>query len=101
VKKLLRRIRYWLNRRRAAAELAEEIEAHRRMRQEQLEQSGLSKQEASFASKRAMGNAVLAAEQAREIWTWHWLDDASRDLLLGLRGFRKSPVSVSTWRLSN
>jgi macrolide transport system ATP-binding/permease protein len=91
VKKLLRRIHFWLNHRRAAAELAEEMESHRLMRQAQLQQSGLAEQEASFASKRAMGNAVLAAEQAREIWTWRWLDDAWRDLLIGLRGFRKSP----------
>lgn len=55
MRKLLRRIRYWVNHRRAAAELAEEIEAHR-----QLQQSGMSEQEASFAGKRAMGNAVLA-----------------------------------------
>jgi predicted permease len=91
VKKLLRRIQYWLNRRRAAAELAEEMESHRLMRQAKLEQSGLSAEEASFASKRAMGNAFLSAEQAREIWTWRWLDDAWHDLALGLRGFLKAP----------
>jgi hypothetical protein len=91
VRKLLRRIHYWFNHRRAAAELSEEIEAHRLMRQAQLKQSGLPEQEASFASKRAMGNAVLAAEQARGIWTWRWLDDAWHDLALGLRRFWKSP----------
>src|SRR5262245_17702552 len=67
------------------------MESHRLMRQAQLQQSGLPEEEASFASKRAIGNAVLASEQAREIWTWRWLDDAWRDLLLGLRGFWKSP----------
>src|SRR5262245_27804481 len=61
------------------------------MRQAQLEKSGLSKQEAYFASKRAMGNAVLSAEQARETWTWRWLDDTWRDLAHALRGFLKSP----------
>jgi predicted permease len=91
VRKLLRRIHYWLNRRRAAAELTEEMESHRLMRQAKLEQSGLSAEEASFASKRAMGNAFLSAEQAREIWTWRWLDDAWRDLAHGLRAFLKSP----------
>jgi predicted permease len=90
--KFLRRIHYWLNHRREAAELAEEIEAHRQMRQAQLEESGLSEQEASFASRRAMGNAVRAAEQAREIWTWRWLGDSLGDLMLGLRDFRKFPV---------
>ena len=91
MRKLLRRIHYWLNHRLSRAELTEEMESHRLMRQAQLEQSGLPEQEAAFASKRSMGNAVLAAEQAREIWTWRWLDDAWRDLLLGLRGFWKSP----------
>ena len=91
MRKLLRRIHHWFNHRRAAAELAEEMETHRQMRQARLEQSGLSEQEASFASKRAMGNPVLAADQAREIWTWRWVDDAWRDILTGLRAFRKSP----------
>lgn len=40
MRKFLRRLRYWLTHRRAAAELAEEIESHRLMRQEQFEQSG-------------------------------------------------------------
>ncbi len=89
--KLLHRIQYWLNQRRAAAELAEEIESHRLMRQEELEQSGMSKQEAFFASKRAMGNAVLAADQARDVWIWSWLDQLVRDTRIGTRALMKIP----------
>jgi predicted permease len=91
MRKLLRRIHYVLNRRRAAAELAEEIEAHRLMRQAQLERSGMAERDASFSSKRAMGNALVAAARARDVWIWRWVDDASRDVLLGLRAFRNAP----------
>jgi hypothetical protein len=43
------------------------------------------------ASKRLLGNAVLAAEEAREVWNWKWLEDAWRDSRGGLRDFRRSP----------
>jgi len=89
--KLMLRLRYWLNHRRANAELAEELESHRLMKQERLEQTGLSAQEAAVASKRALGNVLLAREAARDAWSWSWLDDAWRDLRSSLRDFRKAP----------
>ena len=89
--RLLRRLRFWFDHRRASAELAEEIESHRAMKQERLEQAGLSAKEASIASKRVMGNALVAREEARDVWGWIWLDDAWRDLRSSLRDFRKAP----------
>ena len=50
--KLWRRIRYWWDRDRAAAELAEEIELHRAERQAALERGGLGREEAAAASRR-------------------------------------------------
>jgi hypothetical protein len=40
MRKLLRRLRYWIGSRSAYADLAEEIEFHRAMKQEQLEGTG-------------------------------------------------------------
>jgi predicted permease len=89
--KVLRRVRLWVRRRRAAAELAEEIETHRLMRQEELERSGVSTEEAAILSKRALGNALLAREESHDVWRWSLLEDAWRDLLAGVRDFRKAP----------
>jgi predicted permease len=89
--KLLRRVRYWLHYRRAASELAEEIESHRAMRQKELERSGLTSKDAAIESRRALGNALLAREEARDVWSWNWLDDAWRDIRASIRDFRKAP----------
>jgi hypothetical protein len=56
----LRRVRYWLKRPQHEAELAEEIETHRVMIEEDLTRSGLSRHEAAQASRRALGNALIA-----------------------------------------
>jgi hypothetical protein len=44
--KLLRRLGYWIRRRRMERELVEEIEFHRTLKQQALEQSGLSSEHA-------------------------------------------------------
>ena len=64
---LFRRVRYWLARRRRDADLAEELEFHRRMAQERLEQSGMPTADAVHASRRTLGNVTLAREEAREV----------------------------------
>ena len=57
--RLLRRFNYWLHRRRIEQDLAEEIELHRALKQEELEKSGLHPEEATFASRRSLGNVLL------------------------------------------
>src|ERR1700730_10463466 len=54
--RLLNRLGYWLGHRRLEADLAEEIEFHRNMKQRELEKAGLPALEASNASRRALGN---------------------------------------------
>jgi len=72
--KLIRRLDYWLNRRRYEAELAEELEFHR-------SQSGAPD----------FGNATLAREDARAVWIWPWLESVFQDLRYALRNLRKQP----------
>src|SRR4030095_11599806 len=91
--KLLRRIYYWINRGRAAAELAEEIEFHRALKQQELERSGMPSQDAAAASRRELGNTLLAREESRSIWGWTWLDDAVRDVRYAWRTLARMPVS--------
>jgi len=89
--KLYRRFTYWLRRHELDASLAEELESHRAMRQEQLEHSGVPATEAAYASRRALGNPRLAREDARSVWIWPWLDSVRQDVAYALRALRRNP----------
>ena len=67
-----RRLAYLLRQSRHEAELREEIELHRALRAAQLEREGLTPQEAADASRRAIGNVLLAREDARQVWLGSW-----------------------------
>ena len=76
----LRRAWYLLNRRRIEAALKQEMEAHR----------------AEMGTPARFGNMLRLREEARDIWGWNWLDDAGRDVRLGLRTLRRSPGFMLT-----
>src|SRR4030095_6983024 len=82
----------WLNRRRLERDLAEELELHRAMKQQRLEQGGMTVADAKDSSRRALGNVTLAREDARAVWVWTWLDDFARDTIYALRSLRRSPA---------
>ena len=100
---LIRRLWYRMTQTRHDADLAEEIETHRQLRQAQLERDGLSPADAARASRRALGNLTLAREDAREVWTFAWIEHAWQDLVLAVRGLRHSKtftlVAVGTLAL--
>ena len=56
----VRRLWYLVRRSRREAELREEIETHRTLRQDRLEREGLTPVAAMQASRRALGNVALA-----------------------------------------
>ena len=87
----LRRLAYLLRQTRHDAELREEIEAHRSLRAAHLERDGLTSQEAADASRRAIGNVLLAREDAREVWLGSW-DTWWQDVRYGVRTFRRNPA---------
>ncbi len=88
---LLRRLAYWLRRHQLEADLAEELENHRAMKQERLEHLGVPAAEAGYASRRALGNVTLAREEARSIWIWPWLDSVRQDAAYALRSLGRNP----------
>ena len=87
----LRRLAYLLQQSRHDAELREEMEAHRALRAEQLEREGLSAREAADASRRAIGNVLLARDDARDVWLGSW-GTWWQDARYGLRTFRRNPA---------
>jgi len=88
---LFRRLLHVLRWSRHDADLREEIEAHRTLRQAALERDGLGPDEAAQASRRSMGNVMLAVEDARDVWAMPVLDGARQDVRGAVRGLRKSP----------
>jgi putative ABC transport system permease protein len=74
VRRLLRRLDYWLHRERHDAELREEMAAHRAM-----------------LGRPAFGNETLAREDARAVWVWRWADEAWQDVRYTARSMRRQP----------
>jgi predicted permease len=89
--RFFRRIQYVFRQRQLEAELAEELEAHRAMREHQLQANGVPPDEAARASRRALGNVTLAREDARGVWIWPWLESVWQDVVYALRVFRRAP----------
>jgi predicted permease len=96
----LRRIAYWLRSRRAADELAEELQFHRDMVERDLRGQGLSARDAARAVRRTMGNTMLAREDARAVWVAPWIDALWQDVRHGYRSLRRSPGLVIVSALS-
>src|SRR5438093_1132042 len=85
MRELLRRAWFFIRRRRLEAELAEELEFHRRMKQRELEARGLDSEEAAFAARRALGNDLAARERARDVWIPPSLQDVAQDVRFAAR----------------
>ena len=87
----LRRLSAWIRHRRLQDDIAAEIAFHRAARQDALERDGLSPSDADAASRRAMGNVTLAAEDARAVWLAPWLESVGQDLSYAVRTLLREP----------
>ena len=88
---MFQRIAHWRATRRAAADLAEEMETHRQMAERRLRESGISAADAASASRRAMGNITLAHEDARAVSVPWSFETWWQDVRYGVRMLRKNP----------
>src|SRR5260370_213983 len=103
MKTLFERLLHLLRWSRHGADLREEIETHRSLRQDALERDGLGADDAAQASRRPIGNIAVAIEDSREVWAMRALDHTRQDVRDAVRGLRKSPgfafVTIATQAL--
>jgi predicted permease len=91
MRNLLRRVWYVIRQRQFERDLAEEIEFHRAMAQQELERNSVPGASAEDAARRAIGNTTLAREDSRGVWIWPWLESLWQDAAYALRNLRRQP----------
>src|SRR5688572_5392556 len=93
---LFRRLRARWRYRSFDRDLAQEIETHRAMKQQELEASGVAAADARAAAARSLGNVTYMREEARSIWIARWIEHLWQDLRYALRGLRRQPLFAIT-----
>jgi predicted permease len=86
-----RRIRFWLEHRRRASLLHEEIETHLALKAAELMEAGMAAGDARLEARRRFGNLAHKMEESRTVWIARWISDLSQDLAFAARTFRKQP----------
>ena len=91
-------VRLWalVFRRRADADVDEEMRYHLERETERNVARGMMPGDAANAARRSFGNPTLAAEQARDAWRWPWLEELRQDIHYAVRSFRRAPALVTT-----
>ncbi|HEV2277529.1 MAG TPA: ADOP family duplicated permease [Acidobacteriaceae bacterium] len=86
----------WLSRSRRYEDLSASIEEHLTEKIDELMESGLSREEATYAARRQFGNATRIEEQGREVWQWPRIESIWADVKFALRQLAKSPAFTVT-----
>jgi hypothetical protein len=86
---LIRRLWHLLRLSRVEADLAEEMDVHREMKERELAGLSTAPAETASAARRALGSVALAHDRSLDAWLWPWLDGFFHDLRFALRGLRR------------
>ena len=77
-------------------DLSESINEHLAEKIDELMESGLSREEATYAARRQFGNTTRIEERSREVWQWPRIESVAADVKLSLSQLRKSPLFAVT-----
>jgi predicted permease len=89
--KLLMRCKMLLGRDRAGEQLHKELEFHLDQQIAENTDAGMSPAESRRAALRSFGNPATLRDQARDTWSWHWLDLLLSDMRYGIRTLVRTP----------
>jgi macrolide transport system ATP-binding/permease protein len=90
-REILNRVQFFRRRGQFDVEMHEELQFHIEARAAELEESGISKQEALRRARAEFGSVQLAREDSREVWQFQWLEHLVIDARVGLRMLWRSP----------
>jgi predicted permease len=88
---LFMRCRTLFMRGRAGDQLQDELQFHLEQQIEENIATGMDHEEARLAALRMFGNPTALRDQARETWSWLWLELLLRDLRYGVRTLARTP----------
>jgi len=80
-----RKIAWFLRRSKKDAEIHEELEFYLEEEAGELEERGVTREEARRAARRELGNPTLVVEDTRAQWTWGWWEHLVQDLRYACR----------------
>jgi len=85
------RLRFFRNRAGFDSEMRDELQFHIETRAAELEDAGMSKDEAFRRARSEFGSTQLAGEDSREAWQFQWLEHLAMDLRVGFRMLWRNP----------
>ena len=88
---VVNRVAYLFRRGQFDRELDQEVQFHIETRADDLEWSGLTREQALNQARREFGSGARALEETRAAWQITWLEDLTRDLRYCGRALRRSP----------
>ena len=91
VRRLFLRLLSFFRLNRAETDLAREITSHLQLLEDEFVATGLSRDDARFAARRAFGGVEQAKEHQRDARGFRWLDNWRIDFTLGVRMLVKHP----------
>ncbi len=87
---LWRRLRYLTNRARFHSELGDEMQFHLECRTAELEEMGVTHEDALARARREFGSRMRVAEDTHGVWQLRWLEELTSDLRYAARALRRN-----------
>lgn len=89
--KFMMQMRMLFYRSKEGVRLDDELQFHLDQQIAEYVATGMTQEEARHRALRTFGNPIVLREQARNTWSWNWLESLIRDFRYGFRGLTRTP----------